>query len=96
MLSVKLSFINYILLSTRKYQANQLLKTSVPEPARSIPQKRRFASFGMVFEVSTVLQVCAVEKVFPPTCTIAGVKISWRQARNGPWEIQPEKPASMK
>jgi transposase len=26
----------------------------------------------MVFVVRTVFQVCAVEKVFPPTCTIAG------------------------
>ena len=26
----------------------------------------------------------------------AGVKISWRQVRNGSWEIQPEKPAPMK
>jgi hypothetical protein len=45
----------------------------------------------MVFVVRTVFQVCAVEKVFPTTCTIAGVKIAWRPVRNGSWEIQPEK-----
>ena len=66
---------------------------SVAEPARSIPQKRRFALFWMVFEVRTVFQVCAVEKGFPIIYITAGVKISWRQVRNGSWEIQPEKPA---
>jgi hypothetical protein len=50
----------------------------------------------MVFVVRTVFQVCAVEKVYLPTFTIAGVKISWRPVRNGSWEIQPEKPAPMK
>jgi len=48
--------------------------------------------FWKVFVVRTVFQVCAVEKGFPIIYITAGVKISWRQVRNGSWEIQPEKP----
>ena len=32
----------------------------------------------MVFVAKTVFQAYAVEKVSPPTCTTAGVKISWK------------------
>ena len=52
-----------------------MLKTSDVEPARSITPKRRFASLLMASEARTVFPVCAVEKVFPPTYTIAGVRI---------------------
>jgi hypothetical protein len=61
---------------------NQFLKTFNVEPARSIPPKRRFASLLIVSEARAVFPVCTVEKVFPPTYTIAGVKISWRQVRS--------------
>ena len=75
---------------------NPSLKISCVEPVRSIPQKRRSALFWMAFEVRTVFPVCVVEKVSPPTCTMAGEKISWKQVRNVLWEIPSEKPAPMK
>ena len=50
----------------------------------------------MASEARTVFPVCAVEKVFPPTYTTAGVKISWRQVRSVLRVIPPENPAPMK
>ena len=47
-------------------------------------------------EARTVFPVYAIEKAFPPTYTIAGVKISWRQVRSVLRAIPPEKPAPMK
>jgi hypothetical protein len=66
---------------TRKYQVNQWLRTSVVEPVRSIPQRRRFALLLMVCEGKLVFPIYAVKKVFSPTCNTAGVKIFWKQAR---------------
>jgi hypothetical protein len=50
-----------------KVSSELVLKTSDVEPARSIPPKRRFASFLMASETRIVFPVCVVEKVFPTT-----------------------------
>jgi hypothetical protein len=50
----------------------------------------------MASEARIVFLACVVEKVFPPTYTTAGVKISWEQVRSVLQAIPPEKPVPMK